>query len=302
MPKDGTLLSKVEVQIDKKLLDFWKSKDIAPQEIKLMQERAEKVHLYKISYQSNGHRVNGFLCEPRNGKGKLPCIIWNRGGSGEFGAITMGMAVNRLAPMADWGYVVIATQYSGNAGSEGKDDFSGDVTVNDVLNLKTALGQVKRADASRIGMYGGSRGGSTIYRCLAKVKWIKAAVSVAGGSNLESMIKFRKDMKERIKEFGVKTKADRIKRSAVYWPEKFCKKSPLLMMHGSADWRVPLNDSLDLSRLLYEHKVPHRLVVFEGADHGINEFRKERNMMTRDWFDRYVKNGEKLPNLKPHGD
>jgi dipeptidyl aminopeptidase/acylaminoacyl peptidase len=301
MPKNGALLSKQEIKIDKDLLKFWKSKGVTPKEIRAWQERASKVHLYRITYRSNGYRVNGFLCEPKAGKGKLPCIIWNRGGSGDFGAITIGGVINRLGTMADWGYVVIASQYSGNAGSEGIDDFSGEKTVNDVLNLRVVLGQVKRADPSRIGMIGGSRGGSTIYRCLAKVKWIKAAVSIAGGSDLVGMMKFRADMAKRVKLFGVKTKADQIERSAIYWADKFSKKTPLLMMHGSADWRVPLTDSLELSKLLYENKVPHRLVVFEGADHGLNEVSSERNRMTRDWFDRYVRDGAPLPNLKPHG-
>ena len=42
--------------------------------------------------------------------------------------------------------------------------------------------------------------------------------------------------------------------------------------------------------------------MYEGGDHGLSEFRKESNAQIIDWFERYVKNGEKLPNLKPHGE
>lgn len=31
-------------------------------------------------------------------------------------------------------------------------------------------------------------------------------------------------------------------------------------MHGTADWRVNVLDSMDLSRKLYQQKVPHRLI------------------------------------------
>ncbi|HVM90902.1 MAG TPA: prolyl oligopeptidase family serine peptidase, partial [Verrucomicrobiae bacterium] len=85
------------------------------------------------------------------------------------------------------------------------------------------------------------------------------------------------------------------------WAHKFCKKTPVLMMHGTADWRVTVKESLNLSGKLYEAKIPHRLVVFEGADHSITEFRAERRAMTREWFDRFVRDGAPLPNLRPHG-
>jgi dipeptidyl aminopeptidase/acylaminoacyl peptidase len=301
MPKDGALLLKEEIKIDKKLLAFWKSKNIPTESLAQWQETAKRIRISKIVYQSNGHRVFGFLCEPVRSKGKLPCIIWNRGGSGEFGAIKLGTAFGSLAAIADWGYVVIASQYSGNGGSEGSDDLGGAKTLNDVLNLKKVLEQVKRADLSRIGMYGASRGGMMTYLALAKVKWIKAAVTVAGLADLNLQVKTRRDMVEHYAHFGLKKKDYKV-RSAVEWADKFCKKTPLLMMHGTGDWRVTVQESLKLSSKLYEAKVPYRLVVFEGADHSITEFRKERREMTREWFDRYLRNNASMPNLRPHGE
>lgn len=40
-----------------------------------------------IRYRSNGHWVNGFVAMPRTSAGQLPCIIFNRGGSFDFGLI-----------------------------------------------------------------------------------------------------------------------------------------------------------------------------------------------------------------------
>ena len=258
--------------------------------------------MFTIRYQSNGHIVNGFLAMPKDADGKkLPCIIFNRGGSGDFGAISTEMAIRSLGGMASWGYVVIASQYSGNAGSEGKDDLGGEITLNDVLNLKKVLGQIKEADTSRIGMFGVSRGGMMTYRALAKVKWIKAAVTVAGLADLKQQLRDRPDMMKTYAQFGLK-KNDFKSRSAVEWSEKFYKKAPILMMHGTADWRVSVKESLALSAKLFEAKVPHRLVVFEGGDHGLTEHREERRRLTREWLDRYVRDGVALPNLKLHGE
>jgi dipeptidyl aminopeptidase/acylaminoacyl peptidase len=93
-----------------------------------------------------------------------------------------------------------------------------------------------------------------------------------------------------------------MKRSAIYWPERINKKSPILLMHGSADWRVQAHDSIRMAEKLYEQKVPFRLVIFEGATHGLMEVRKEADALTYEWFNRFLKNKEKLPNLKQRGD
>ena len=86
-----------------------------------------------IQYLSDGLRVTGMLAVPR-GPGKYPCIILNRGGNLEFGAWTHASFAGFVGPLVDAGYVVIASQYRGNAGGEGKEEFGG-ADVDDVLNL-----------------------------------------------------------------------------------------------------------------------------------------------------------------------
>ena len=41
--------------------------------------------------------------------------------------------------------------------------------------------------------------------------------------------------------------------------------------------------------------------MFEVGDHGISEHRDEVNKQVLNWFDRYLKNAETLPNMKYHG-
>jgi dipeptidyl aminopeptidase/acylaminoacyl peptidase len=111
-----------------------------------------KIEINAVTYLSDGLKVKGYLLLPKTGE-NLPCVIYNRGGNREFGAFTDSHAAVRLGRIASWGYVVVASQYRGNAGGEGKEEFGGQ-DVNDVLNLLPLLGSVPRTDVRRVGMYG----------------------------------------------------------------------------------------------------------------------------------------------------
>lgn len=282
------------------------SKDIIatiPKEIiKHIRQNSKKVNVYSIFYQSRGLKIAGFIVEPKKKKRKLPCIIWNRGGSREFGMLKLGVCYRRLGDLAQRGYVVIASQYSGGSPkSEGVDDFGGD-NVADVLNLRKVLQSWPGADATKIGMYGASRGGLMTYRALSLVKWIKAAVIQSGPTDEVSAAHFRKSWREhQIALFG-KSKKEQIRRSALYWPGKIYKKASILIQHGTADWRVSVSDSIRMAEQLYKQRVPFRLVIYEGADHQFTEVKEESDRLLYDWFERYLKEGKKLPNVKLHGE
>lgn len=269
------------------------------QQKKEAKKKDRNIFAYRILYKSQGHKVVGYIVEPRKGK-KLPNIIWNRSGSNDFGKIKIEHLFTKIAKFAEHGYITITTQYSGAGGSEGKDEFGGP-EIEDVLNLYKILKGYNRSDISKIGMYGISRGGLMTYLALANVKWIKAAVTIGAPADQISAVKFRKGWREhQIKMYGGSLNESK-KRSPVYWAEKFSKKTPLLVMHGSADWRVNPMDSILLAEKLYKNRIPCRLVIFEGADHAITEYLKNRNDYTFEWFDRFLKQNEKLPKLTPHG-
>ncbi|MCK5220420.1 MAG: prolyl oligopeptidase family serine peptidase, partial [Candidatus Aminicenantes bacterium] len=90
-------------------------------------------------------------------------------------------------------------------------------------------------------------------------------------------------------------------RSAVNHVSDFPKDTPILLLHGTGDWRVSPDHSMTLAGLFLKEKVPFRLVLFEGGDHGLTEFSLEVDEMVIKWFDKYLKRGEKFPSLIPHG-
>jgi len=274
---------------------------LSEEEYLLRKQRAKKVFIFLIKYISNKKEISGYVVIP---KGKpedtFPSIIYNRGGSYELGALTYGAAWGVLGEVASWGYIVFASQYSGNGGSEGEEDWGGE-SINDSLVFKKIISSLDFANNHKIGMMGGSRGGMVTYRALSQVKWIKAAVSSGGVSNLERNAKLRPGMAKVFKKsFGGKLSEMR-KRSALFFADSFSKKTPVLLLHGLADWRVVPEDSIELSQKLREHGVPHRLVLYEGTDHQFTESKEHMMREIKEWFERFVKNEEKTPNTKPHG-
>jgi dipeptidyl aminopeptidase/acylaminoacyl peptidase len=267
-------------------------------------EALKSVELSRITYLSDGLKIKGYLAMPKSGE-KLPCVIFNRGGNRDFGSLRDGPAAGNIGRIASWGYVVVASQYRGGPGSEGQEEFGG-ADVNDVINLIPLLQNLPRADASRLGMYGWSRGGMMTYLALTRVTNIAAAMIGGGPTDQVESSDRRKDMEtnvfaQLIPGYTTNKQAALRARSALFWPEKLNRNTPILLLHGTADWRVDPTDSLRMATVLLQQKHPFRLVMFEGGDHGLSEFRNERDELVKDWLDRYVRDGKQWPSLDPHG-
>jgi len=246
------------------------------------------VDVREFFYRSDGLKVKGYMAQPKR-PGKYPCIIYNRGGIGAFSSFNVPLAQRILGEMASWGYVVITTQLRGNDGSDGKEDFGGE-DLADVLNLIPLLGRVESADTTRIGMYGRSSGGMKTYLALARTDRIKAAVIIGASADLKHIQEVRPALDSLYATVipGYRQHRERLleERSMAYWPEKLNKKTPILLMHGAGDWRVPAEESFVAAQALYKSGHPFRFVFFEEDDHAISANRDEVNRLTRMWFGR----------------
>ena len=241
------------------------------------------VRCRRISYGSDGLRVTGFIVEPVT-PGRHPLVIFNRGGTQNFGAIRTG----DLVEFAGWaldGYVVAATQYRGNDGGEGVEQWGG-ADVNDIVHLATLARALPSVDPAGVYMYGVSRGGMMTYLALKAGVQVRAAATVGGPSDLAVSLTHRADMEKVYRELMpdyARRKDEHLRaRSAVHWPEAI--NAPLLLLHGGADWRVWPGNALALASALQRLGRPYGLVVYEGDDHPLTQHWPDARQRIRQWF------------------
>ena len=292
------------------------------------QQRAKGIVLERINYASDGLEIEAFLARPvENPKSALPCVIFNRGGNRDFGAFDAAGAAFVLGGMAQRGYIVVASNYRGNGkfggekypgdrvcpvckeriGGLGREEFGG-AEVDDVLALIPVLEQLPQADTTRMAVYGRSRGGMMTYLTLKRSDRFKAAIVVAGVADFAAGVDERPGMVEHVFRELIPgwddpvTRAQAMKaRSAVGWADQLPAQTPILILQGTADWRVDPTQALDMARALLIAKRPYRLVMLEGGDHGLSEYRDEVDRLVAEWLDRYVRDGANWPSLEPHG-
>jgi len=267
---------------------------------KNLSDALKKVHVLKIVYTvRKDFKVIGFVLVPKRGK-KFPSVIHLRGGSRDFGMIK-ALHLLRLAALASEGFVVITTQYPGVDGGDGKDTWGGPDDIASIKRLRDILKYIKYADTEWIGVKGHSRGGLMTYMMLREVPWIKAAV--IGGAPTDEIRagKEREGWRDHQISLYGRQRDELIRRSPILWAHELPARTPLLIVHGSSDWRVKADHSILMSKELYKNRIPHRFVLFEGADHGISEFASEYSNLTVEWFKRFLRKDRELPDIRPHG-
>lgn len=244
---------------------------------------------YTITYWSDGLRVTGYLGKPK-GRGPFPAVIYNRGGYGGTGALIGA----EIVPFVEAGFVAAASQYRGNVGGEGREDFGG-ADVHDVTNLLAAVARLPYVDPDRIGMMGGSRGGMMTYLALKQdaldgTARIKAAVTVGGIADLFAWGQQQGYVVGQVYGplIGTTPAADPAPfeaRSAVYWPELI--NAPLLLLHGEADTTVSVQQSRTLAEKLLAAGKTVELRTFPGGDHPLTRFHSGYHDAL-DWFARHI--------------
>jgi dipeptidyl aminopeptidase/acylaminoacyl peptidase len=256
------------------------------------EEAYENSKVEKITYISDGLKVKGYLAYPLlNENKKFPCVIWNRGGFNEKGAIDKFTARGIFGQLASWDYVVLASQYRGNAGSEGKENFGGD-DVNDILNLIESAEEIPFTDTNKWGIEGWSRGGMmTLLVLLKKSDFnsvVKCAVLSGAISDLKSYLEFDIDKKKVYQKFFGKNFDEEINNRTVIDKVYKLPKIPYLLMHGGKDDIVSPIQTLNLSEKFFSSDILHRLIIFENGDHFLKNYRIEVDKQRKKWFDKYL--------------
>ncbi|GAI09436.1 unnamed protein product [marine sediment metagenome] len=182
---------------------------------------------------------------------------------------------------ASYGFVAVGSQYRGNDGGEGREEFGG-ADVNDVLNLIPLLKSLPNVDADKIGMVGYSRGGMMTYLALKEQTLrgtddIKAACTVGGVADLFMSAEERPEMVTGVYIPLIGGTPSQLPqeyeaRSATYWADKI--NVPLLIQHGEADWRVSVEQARKLAQELERYGKDYKLITYPGDDHSLSGHNK----------------------------
>jgi dipeptidyl aminopeptidase/acylaminoacyl peptidase len=269
--------------------------------------RTQKVFdILDITYASDGLAVRGFLVRPKDpGVRKWPAIIFNRGGTGDYGRISLttedaSSCREEHTPcltMVDsylWakeGFVVIGSDYRFHE-STAKQDQWGGVDVNDVINLVPALSSLSFVDMDHVYMLGESRGGTMTYIALKRRIPVKAAAVIAGPSDLEAGGRNRPDLVNGDDSYDgwakvwpdYEHRADEYyhERSAVFWADQI--NVPVLILHIRIDRLVPVTHALRMAAAMQAAGANYALHIYSRDGHSLPANRADRNRQIVEWF------------------
>lgn len=243
----------------------------------------------RIQYWSDGLRVNGFIFKPRHPPGRLPVIVWNRGGHCDLGLVSPNQLVTRFADFLSAGFIVLASQYRGNDGGEGMEEFGGQ-DVHDVLNLVGLALHLEYADARNVHLLGESRGGMMVLLALRKRAPVRSAAIWCPMLDLvweaqQRPATLSQVFKRLIPGHDSPGLEALRERSAIYWPEDI--DTPLLMMQGTADWRVSASQVVSFAEKLEGLRKKYELIVYDGDCHGMPFNAADRDGRTIIWLRRH---------------
>lgn len=248
------------------------------------------VDTYKINYNSNGLKIEGFIAMPSKYRAKLPAIIFCRGGNQSYGMLN-GYQLKMINQLAEKGYVVMASQLRGNMSSEGKDEFGGE-EVNDILKLIEIAKALDFVERENINVLGYSRGGMNAYQVSKLTDNINSLAVVGGSTTLFNQYNFRPSMYHNVIEplvgDSIKGKDEYIKRSAVYWHNKI--NEPTLVLHGAKDTRVLLEEASQLiDSFKLNNKKNFNYKFFEEGNHTLSNYEDHRDSLIINWFKTHSK-------------
>lgn len=275
--------------LTKKLIDLsqtsiWKGISENNQ-LKLKYNYLSNLDFFEIIYKSDELEVKGMIAEPKK-EGKYPVVIFNRGGNRNFAPLNIGTLIMYTSQLANQGYLIIGSNY------REKDEFGG-AEINDVLNLTETIKELDKADSTKIGMFGWSRGGMMTYLALQKSDKIKTAIVGNGSSNLFETLTERPEMEkvfsECIPNYSENKKEELEKRSAIYWSNQLNKKSSLLILCGTKDDRVNPLQAEKMAEKLKAINYNFEFNKFE-TDHFFSDKKQELDEVVINWFNQRLKN------------
>ena len=229
----------------------------------------------------DGLEVPYFMMKP-NGDGPFPTIFVIHGGP--EGQSRSGFS-NRLQLLYSMGYMIIIPNIRGSNGYGRKYLALDDIelrldSIKDINELAQHLIMNNDyVDGNKLIIYGGSYGGFAVLSAMVEYPdTFQIGIDIVGISNFVTFLENTADWRRRLREveYGF-LERDREFLESISPSNKIENvKSPILIIQGDNDERVPLSESIQMYEKLKEQNIPTQLLRFEDEGHGVI---KRKNVM-----------------------
>lgn len=221
-----------------------------------------KVKLCKDDYSSDGKLVEAISIRPL-AEGKFPGLMLI---PGHQGPATVNVTLGTI--FAQQGFACFSVGQPGSGKTQVELDFVGPKTIKAMIAGYEKFKREPYVDATKMGIFGYSRGGMAAALMATKLKDLKAVVLGAGVYDFQKAYDeitiegIRENMR---KESGMTPKAIR-ERSAILRMDRV--KAAVLILHSQKDENVPVSQALLLRDRLTELKKDIEIKVFPEGKHG----------------------------------
>jgi len=202
------------------------------------------------------------------------------------------------------GFAVLMVNYRGSLGF-GQDSINsllGNVGRQDVTDVQDVVEQIVTSgavDKSKVAVIGGSHGGFLTLHAISQFPdFYRAAVARNPVVNISSMVGSTDIPDWSFTECGLdfnpavvptsEMYGEMLKRSPVVSADRI--KTPLMLMIGAKDLRVPTSQGLELRKVLEAQNVPLRVLWYPDCSHPLSEVKSEADAFINiiKWFDDHI--------------
>ena len=257
----------------------------------------------RLSWQArDGLEIQGLLILPAGAEradGPFPLLTLVHGGpyARYADALQLGWMLWGQW-LATSGYAVFLPNPRGGLGRghDFADKVAGAVGIEDWADIEAGIDQLvaeEAADPARLGIGGWSQGGFMSAWAVGQTDRFKASIMGAGVSDWGMMVA-TSDLPHFEAMLGGSTGWDGPgpHRHDTLSPISFAGRvtTPVLVLHGADDARVPVSQGRFFAQALREHGVPCELVVYPREGHLIRERNHQRDLLgrVRDWVERWL--------------
>ncbi len=246
----------------------------------------------------DGTSIQGYLIKPPffDERKKYPFLLLIHGGPQGAWNNTFSYRWNPQA-MASRDYVVLLPNSRGSFGfgQEFTNEISGHwggKVYDDLMTGVDYAANLPYVDAAHMGAAGGSYGGYMVNWIEGHTDRFKALISHAGVFNLASMYGVTEELW--FPEWEFKGTPWTNREMYERWsPHNFVKnfKTPLLVIHGELDYRVPIGEGFQLFTSLQRMNVPSKMLYFPDEGHWVQKPQNSKLWYDTflNWFDEWLK-------------